>query len=530
MNVFEDLIGELKDENLLEDTVIEIRKADAGSQNGVSIPPATNDQPAGFEVVGNDEVADSPDIANHVHTLQSDEPEIVKPKDESEFFRKRAMEEVSSLQMVEHVLGGVEREHFKTPAATYDDLKVKKALHTFMKVSGTVGSDEHAEAEYELLQQTQSWHTALSERDKHVSVANIRRFCENSRPVLSSQALMALARFYRNSSFTEDVRSKFEYVLTRLFSRDSGQEQRKLLFSRNEMVGHIRTLYNNWSSITYHSDRDHRAEIELAVQRFEDIVKHFEGVGTFDELLNADVFNTIRHFKEECGELFFVPEVASAAVECNVRLGNKYVDLLFKERSNSNAAALEAKYGYAYDQAASGAAGKTLLLVDLLKQQPEQEIAARDKQKPEFEQESFEVPTSTTFIKNASSASRSKLFGVSRWLVFVTLFAVAASVGLYFGADRFAGGTETVKVANEIDLDGSDLKAHIRTMRVSQETAYAVAQPSWDALSEFEQKEFLKKIFEFAQSKGMKKVNVLNYKGRTVAFASKDRFELLGPG
>jgi hypothetical protein len=397
-----------------------------------------------------------------------------------------------------------------------------------MTVAGDVSSEEHAEAEYALLQETQGWHTALSARDQNVTVANIRRFCENSRPVLSSQALMALARFYRNSSFTEEVRSKFEYVMTRLFSRESGLEQRKLLFPRGEMIGHIKTLYSNWSSITYHSQQDSRSEIELAVQRFDDIVSHFEGARTFDDLLNADVFNIIRHFKEECGELFFVPEITAAAIDCNIRLGNKYVQLILSERSESSAAAIEAKYGYTYDQAVSGAAGKTLLLVELLKQRPE-DVTLPASEKAAFEQESFNLPSSTAYIKDSNSTKRSGIFGVSRWLVITTLVSVVASIGLYFGADRFASSDEGVTVASEMDLEGTDLKAHIRTVRISHETAYAVAQPSWDAMSEFDQKEFLKKIFAFAESKGMKKVNVLNYKGRTVAFATKDRFDIIGP-
>lgn len=527
MNVFEDLIGELKDENLLEDTVIEVKKVTANEPTEVEFADETVEESAGeFEFVGNSEVVEA--MTRDERTLANgDSLEISAPKNEREFYRKRAMEEVSSLQMVEHVLGGVEREHFKTPAATYDDLKVKKALHKFMTVAGDVQSEEHAEAEYALLQETQGWHSALSVRDKNVSVANIRRFCENSRPVLSSQALMALARFYRNSSFAEDVRSKFEYVMTRLFSRDTGLEQRKLLFSRVEMVGHIRTLYSNWSSLNYHSAQDHQAEIDLAVQRVDDIVRHFESVESFDELLNADVFNSIRHFKEECGELFFVPEVTAAAIDCNVRLGNKYVDLIFKERSQNSAAAIEAKYGYTYDQAVSGAAAKTLLLVDLLKERPEDEAPVK-LAKPEFEQESFELPVSTAVIKDTRPAKQG-IFGVSRWLVIATLIAVAASAGLYFGADKFAANDERVTVASEMDLEGSELKAHIRTIRVSQETAYAVTEPSWDALNELDQKEFLKKIYAFAETKGIKKVNVLNYKGRTVAYASKDRFEIIGP-
>ena len=526
MNVFEDLIGELKEANLLEDTVIELKKYDQAS--GLTESTGTDeadDLAAEFELVDNSEIAASAPLDEEDEAAM-DMPEFKKPADDREFFRKRAMEEVSSLQMVEHVLAGVEREHMKTPAASYDELQVKKALHKFMVVSGDVKSEEHAEAEFELIRETQGWHIALSARDKNVSVANIRRFCENSRPVLSSQALMALARFYRNSSFNEEVRAKFEYVVTRLFSRDAGLETRKLLFSRPEMVTHIRTLYSNWSSVTLHTAADHKAEIDLALQRYGDMVKHFESSETFDDLLNADVFNSIRHFKEECGELFYVPEITAAGIDCSVRLGNRYVELLLKERSQRGAAAVEEKYGITYDQAVSTATGKTLLLNELIKQRPEENEEPTVK-KPEFEQESFKISKSTV-IRDIKPAKRSGIFGVSRWLVVTTVIAAAISGGLYFWADKFAGGSDNVVVASELDLGDSDLKAHIRTIRVSHETAYAVTQPSWDALSEFDQKEFLRKVFDFAQSKGVKKINFLNYKGRTVAFASKDRYELFG--
>jgi hypothetical protein len=528
MNVFEDLIGELKDENLLEDTVIELNKykAEADSE-GASSEFGETDPSADFELVDNSEI---PDAADHVSPetegAHLDVPVIAKPSNDREFYRKRAMEEVSSLQMVEHVLAGIEREHMKMPAAAYDDLAVKKALHNFMRVSGDAASEDHAATEYALLQETQGWHAALSARDKNVSVSNVRRFCENSRPVLSSQALMALARFYRNSSFTEEVRGKFDFVMTRLFSRDAGLEMRKMLFGRLEMIGHIKTLYSNWSSISYHTNADDRADIELAVQRFDETVKHFESASTFDALLNADVFNTIRHYKEECGELFFVPDVAAAAIECNVRLGNKYVELIFKERAERPSAKIEEQYGYTYDQAASTATGKTLLLAELLKKRPE-EADAPAVEKPEFEQQSFDLPASSAINKKSPAGFR--IFGVSRWLVVVTVIAVLASVGLYFGADRLGGGSENIVVANEIDLTGSDIKTHIRTMRVSHETAYAVTEPSWDAMGEAEQKEFLKKVFGFVESKNVKRLNLLNYKGRTVAYASKDRLELMGP-
>ena len=77
--------------------------------------------------------------------------------------------------------------------------------------------------------------------------------------------------------------------------------------------------------------------------------------------------------------------------------------------------------------------------------------------------------------------------------------------------------------------DGSDLKAYLKTIRVSNDTGYCLTQPSWDALGEAEQKEFLRKVYAFAQSKGLKKVNVLNLKGRTVAFVTNDRTEVFKP-
>ena len=460
--------------------------------------------------------------------MDPDRPEFSTPVDDREFFRKRAMEEVSSLQMVEHVLAGVEREYMKMAPDAYDDLEIKKALHRFLQVSGDVKSEDHADAEYKLLQETQGWHTALSARDKNISVVNIRQFCENSRPVLSSQALMALARFYRNSPFTEEVRGKFDFVMTRLFSRDDG-EQRRLLFGRPEMVGHIKTLYSNWSSISYHAAEDHQADIDLAVKRFDDLAKNFDGAGSLDELLNADVFQVIRSYKEECSELFYVPDVAAAAIDCNVQLGNKYVKLIQRERAKHGGPAVAEKYGFDYDQAASNATGKTLLLVEFLRERTEIDHEIESKS-VEFEQESFNLPSSVAVAAYDVRAKKgSKLFGVNRWLVAATILVAIISGGVYLWADKFAGSESSVSVATEMSLEGTDLKAHLKTVRVSNETAYGVTQPSWDALDEAEQKEFAKKVYAFAQGKGLKKVNLLNYKGRTVAFVSNDRLELFKP-
>ena len=149
MNVFEDLIGELKDENLLEDTVIQVKNGALRTGSGLN----------GHAELANDfDFAEEGSVDLDVVDFETND-EVVDSNsataDDREFFRKRAIAEVSSLQMVEHVLAGVEREYMNMTPAAYDDLQIKKALHHFLQVSGDVKSDEHADAEYKLLQETQ---------------------------------------------------------------------------------------------------------------------------------------------------------------------------------------------------------------------------------------------------------------------------------------------------------------------------------------------------------------------------------------
>jgi hypothetical protein len=220
MNVFEDLIEELRDENLLEETVIDLTRSTAarngaananGSAPELAVGPPPDDlaSKAGLDIQPN----------------QTD--------DERDFYRKRAIDEVSSLQMVERIISGIEREHMKMVPSSYDDLEAKKALHRFLQAPGDSATSDYAEAEFQLMRETEAWSSALSNRDQKISVSNLRRFCENSRPVLSSQALLALGRFYRNASYSELSRAKFDLVMTRLFSREIEDEKRRLLFTRS---------------------------------------------------------------------------------------------------------------------------------------------------------------------------------------------------------------------------------------------------------------------------------------------------------
>ena len=521
MTVFEDLIEELKDENLLESTVIERNRSDAapgGNEPDDDYHADTNLNEEAF-TAENFLLPASDDDSDD---FEQDIPQIEKPTSEGEFFRKRAMDEVSSLQMVEHVLSGVEREHMKMNPVSFDDLEAKKALHKFLQVSNDPTSREHVETEFALRQETEAWSFALFERDHRISVANIRRFCEESRPVLSSQALISLARFYRNSPFSEDVRGKFDFVMTRLFSRDTDDDSRHLLFPRHEMVGHINTLYANWSSISLYSSEEDQVDVSLTVTRFNDFAAESENAETFDELLEMDFFNRIRIYKEQSAEMFYVAEVTAAAIECNLKLGNKYVELIEQEKAEHDPKTIEEKYGYTYDQIVSNAAGKTLLLVDLLRLRPEDGDFTKKESIQAFRDDA--KPAVATKPK-AQIRSRFEIFAVNKWLMVIAFICILISGGVYLWAEKFTGSDSVAMVATPLEIDDPDIKQYLRSLRSSDETLYAITQPTFDGLDEKQKKEFLHKVLKLANERNLRKVNLLNNKGRTIAYASKERIE-----
>lgn len=523
MSVFEDLIDELKNENLLEDTVVVSTRADAAARTDEAVVLETVQQTvSAAEAMP---LESSPD-ADHVDVVDADLPLIEKPASEREFFRKRAMDEVSSLQMVEHVLSGVEREHMKIQAVAYDDLNAKKALHRFMQVSGDVKSPEHAEAEFLLRQETEAWSYALYERDQKIAVSNIRRFCEESRPVLSSQALIALARFYRNSPYSEDVRGKFDYVMTRLFSRETEEGVRHLLFQYPEMIGHINTLYANWSSIALYTHEDDQVEVSLTVTRFDEFRIEIENAETFEEVLQSDFFARVRAYKEEAAEIFYVPEVVSRAIRCNLAIGNRFVDLVAKERARHTPETIEEKYAEV-DQVVSDVAGKTLVLSEVLAMETAEPETAETAAAPETVKSTAKTERRKT-TKVVEQESGFDFFGINKWLMIIGVIAVLMSVGVYMWGEKIAGGEgSTLITAKPVTIDDPAIKEYIRSPRSSEETLYAIAEPSFESLDKEKQKELLEKMQKFAASKNLKKVSLLNKQGRSVGFASQTRVEII---
>ena len=557
MNVFEDLIIELKEENLLEITVMDAARDEPSS--GISPETEFLSDPVLDELFTElteteTQEAETDDTAfenlpvampvpedSDMQLLGNGETvEIRKPTSEKEFFKKRAVGEVSSLQMVEHVLTAVEREHMKVVPSAYDDFEAKKALNAFLKVADDTSSDEHKEAEFRLMHETESWCSALADKDREISVANLRRYCENCRPMLSSQAMLSLARFYRNLPYSESVRGKFDFIITRLFSRPSDDQRRKLLFDRNEMLGHIQALYADWASLSLYNGEGDESDVLLTVQSFEELTSEAEGVTEFDELIKSDFYNRLRLFKESITELFFAPAVTVAAIECNIRVGNVYVELIARERQRSNSAVVHDRYSFIDDQEVSEATGRTLELVDLLRENVHIDDVFDHQDAPHVPEIDVETPHVTSPEPELADEQRSPKtkwkpkfpidkLGVNKWLLLVGMVIVFASAGLYMWANFFIPEPPSSSGVRRFDHKDTPFAEDVKIAKVSEGTLYVVMMPSWETMTKEKQHELLKNIYQYGAGKDWTNVNLMNSTGKSVGFASPTRLEVVGP-
>ncbi len=588
MNVFEDLVVELKEENLLESTFIDHQghldddRADDSVLASEQLDFAAAPEPlSSFSTpawqprveLGLDH---NDDIPNHRTTVsepaelieettaavtlpvadptapaitieQNDEPleapaaaaATDKTKADREFFKKRAAGEMSSLKLVDAVLSAVEREHLKVVPRTYDDLDAKKALHAFMQVAEDVSSDENKKAEFKLLHETELWCSALAARDKNISVGHLRVYCETCKPMLSSQAMLAMARFYRNLPYAEIVRGKFDFIITRLFSKPLDLDKRELLFGRDAMLGHVKTLYADWSSIPLYSTDDDDSNIMLTALSFEELAAEAEVAATFDDLIRSDFFGRLRMFKESIAELFFAPAVTVAAIECNVRIGNVYVDLINQARTNMDADSIHQRFAELDDQTVSEAAGRSLGLLDILRERsPAKPAPAAREVQPAADHHVETVhefhhaieshahveqkPVESAIARSVKRSIRS----VNKLYVVFSVLLITVSIGIYIWANYYAAPVVSNAGVKTLSFEGTDLGDLVKVARLSGDTLYIVAQPPFDNMAKEKQSDALLRFYQAGNDRGWSKVNLMNDEGKTIGFASSGRLEI----
>ncbi|MEP6850749.1 MAG: hypothetical protein ABI999_17965 [Acidobacteriota bacterium] len=528
MTVFEDLIVELKEENLLEDTVIT-----------VGIPS----KPMFASGQDEDDFADLIDSDSSYDELPHETGSAIVGADaaapkarENSAVHKFAIEQVATFQIVEHVITSIERDRLNLNTRGFDELDIKKAIHKFQQASADPSTLAFAEAEAELVHEVGIWQENLAARDSDIAVSMMRQHCETCQPALSAQALFSLARFYRSLPYSESARGKFEFLVTRLFSRKGEGETRTVICSKEEMLSHLCSRFRD-ASDSYSDIPGDDADVMLAVLSFDDFNAEAEGVESFDNLIDVNFFARLFQFKESAGKCFFAPTVAAAAISSNLAIANKLAALVSPEHLANKGTHLLEKYASLYDESISNAVGRTLTLRSLLAEVPAQELEEEDEKNNDSVEKRDETLHDNIIdlkreapIKYASKApgkpSAMSFAGVNRWLMAATIVVAVLSSSLYIWANYYADPPAISQGVTTVDLSATPYKDLVKEARLSGETFYGITGPTWDGMTKESQQEALTNMLKLGSEKGFKRISLINVKGQTVGFATDGKINV----
>jgi hypothetical protein len=453
-------------------------------------------------------------------TAPSSEP-IVEVKNEAlETACKRALDEVSALEMSQQVMAMIERSIKKPLVKDYNNTSVKKYLHELFSLSPSTSSEEVNGMEFIFWQEVQLWRSALSQRDSFISVSDLRHYCETSRPPLSEQALLALARFYRGVPASEKTTSKFDLIITRVFSKDEEDGARRLSAARTSVTETLNDLYKEWLGISPQNVLEEE-KISQALAGLNEFISKAEKAGNFEALIADNFFGTIKDYKKGLNKVFYAPQVVAAVVDCNIRVGNRFVELL---ESYKQAKKAEGRLGDPVDpvleEAVTETTNRSLKAVYEAKKQYAKLEEQRERQR-QLEKETFVLPE----IHVSAPVRKTKndgFFGINKWLLICGFVGILLSGTMYLWAEygsADSAGAKSAQKLNEKELPGGEF---LTAARVNNNSFFGVVTPKWSGLPEDAKKKVLGDLVSAGKEKGYSQVSLLSNDGRLVGQAGEN--------
>jgi hypothetical protein len=247
-------------------------------------------------------------------------------------------EKALHLRIFEEFLAQVETSAMRRTISGFDTSGLKQALRRLR-------SDESPEATEQAEVEISLWAKELTARDANIEAYHIRRYCDSLKSKLPVEVFLAAARFYRDLDYSRQSLSKFDLVITRAFSTDIGELRRTLITDREELAEKIAMLYSGWDAMCETNAFESGISADI-VSRFDEFVEECVATDDFSTLSSSKLFDRIREYKSGLGRNFFHPKVVSAAIGCNVAVGNRLNYLMTKASEN-----LGERLGSEYDLA-----------------------------------------------------------------------------------------------------------------------------------------------------------------------------------
>jgi hypothetical protein len=265
-------------------------------------------------------------------------------RDNSSLLTNRVFTDSYALQIAEQVLTNIERVQLKVPHKSYDVKKIGALLSEY-KAGLMEETGESLQLEFRVLQELHFWRSTLARRDEAVKTFHLRRFYDEKASSVTAEMLAALGCFYRSLMPSFEVRSKYDFVITQLFSTKLTDEPRYVRVGGDELIERLQRYNVLWTGIEIDwADQKTRRMREEAIAIFDALRAEVGGYNRLEDLLKSNFFNRVRRHKQYLGETFFASEVTAASIQCNVAVGNKFSHLVSEENDNFRNS-LESEHG-----------------------------------------------------------------------------------------------------------------------------------------------------------------------------------------
>jgi hypothetical protein len=445
MDFAQALIEELQDENLFDFEELaytgnqQIKPNAVTESQSVKVEQTLLPNTLSPAKVENVQLNDAKNDSSHQISLeyqpnfQNEAPVVSAPVATDDY--KKTISEISSLKTIEQLFFGVEQEQLKINSIPYDTVAINMALLGFQK--GSAGDEERVYAEIE------KWQCYLLDRDEQISLKDLRLYCETTKPKLSPRAMLTLAEFYQNVS-----KQKFEMLLTRTFSQeDEESERRHLLCDNEEITHHLKGICQELPN----------EDIESKMIQLKQFCTDLDEFESINGMLATDYFGRYQNFKQELGESFFDSRILGLIVQTNVLIGNHFVTLVEKERSAGSLSNIFNKesFGIVFEESISEVVCKTIHL-DKIKINAVKATQKKTEKQLKIEQHRAELRAKSNQVKTQNKAAEKEDSGSGRVFKMILLCVFLTSIIVGAGYFMIGGGLIDSDSMSEADIQQNE--------------------------------------------------------------------------
>ena len=243
---------------------------------------------------------------------------------------ERVSKTAAAFQITDKFLSAVELGFLKKTSPEFDTKSLKTGLNE-LKSSTDISDERLSQIEALMDAELELWCNGLESRNHYIETYHVRRFCDSYKRPINENVYEALVRFYYTLSHTASNQSKFDLVITRLFT-EHVKGFRGLNIAQDLLPAKLDSLFEKWKVKKAAANDFDKYE---ANETFDTFVSEAESFTEFEPFIKSELLDRFRAFKFELSDRFYDSNIIASAIACNVVIGNSFQSLLVKANEQS---------------------------------------------------------------------------------------------------------------------------------------------------------------------------------------------------